>query len=443
MPSWLRRSRDTKPAVSIPVEYRLAMVYQVYFAAVGPPPDPAELLRSSAAWRDDHVRTLRRGMSEVWHDRFLSVRVLPVEELPFQPPVALLRQSGLGELQERVVEAATHGVVLGCGDLNTPPRIGLWSALALALAVADLLDGVVLDPDARRVLDRDTAAGWFNDLALISASQHVTVPFSVGHERGLGLMTTCGMEKFGLPNLLLADVPPHLDTMAEMVTAVGQLLSESVLRTARERQGEIQSVEVPGEVALDRALFRRAYARELDEPDPDPRPLVRVGLRFGREERAQDPPMIRLVPPAGEPDTGVWLQAACRAMVQDTDEVEVPPGDVDGALQRAHERAVAELPDVKLRFAEGLAPGEVLFVKHGFETPSGGLEWMWIAVSQWANGQVAGQLVNTPRDVPSLQAGATVTVDEQALYDWMLGQKGGRVEGAYTDQVLRQGRAER
>jgi uncharacterized protein YegJ (DUF2314 family) len=107
-------------------------------------------------------------------------------------------------------------------------------------------------------------------------------------------------------------------------------------------------------------------------------------------------------------------------------------------MQRAHERAMAELPDVKQRFADGLAPGEVLFVKHGFEMPSGQIEWMWMVVSEWASGRVVGQLVNTPQDMPSLKAGTTVTVEEDALYDWMIGQSGGRIEGAYTDQVLRQ-----
>lgn len=439
MPNWLRRAGYANPLVSIPVRYKVTAIYQVYFVGAGSlPPDPAALLKSSAASRDDHVSaSLIRGMSELWDRYLFHMQVARVEELPFQPPIGILRHTGLGELEERVLGAATHGVVLGCGDLNTPPRLGLWSALALALAVAAQLDGVIFDPDALRILNRKSAIGWFNELALIAASQHIVVPFSTGHGNGLGLMTTRGMEKFGLPDLELRDVPLGLDKLAVMMTAVAQFLVESVLRTAVERKAEIASVVVPAEISIDRALFHRAHG-SFAELDADSSPLVHVGLNFDPKERAPDPPMIRLVPPRGESDPGVWLHMALRALMDGTDEVRRLRREEADVMHRAHERAMAELPQVKHRFADGFGAGEVLYVKHGFDTPLGGREFLWMAVSQWSNGRLVGQIVNNPHDVPSLMMGETVTVNEDDLFDWMLALPGGRSEGGYTDEVARQ-----
>src|SRR5262249_26886322 len=158
------------------------------------------------------------------------VRVDPVDKLPFpQPPVSLLRYTGLGELEERVFGAARHAVVIGCGDWNAPPRVGLWSALAMALGSAAHLDGVIFDPDALRIVSRQAALEWFTDRGAIAASQHILVPFSVGHEDGLGWMTTRGLEKFGLPDLELRDVPPNLDRLSVLMNSVAQLLVETTL----------------------------------------------------------------------------------------------------------------------------------------------------------------------------------------------------------------------
>jgi uncharacterized protein YegJ (DUF2314 family) len=94
------------------------------------------------------------------------------------------------------------------------------------------------------------------------------------------------------------------------------------------------------------------------------------------------------------------------------------------------------MPYAKKRFADGLRPGELLFVKHGFETQSGSQEYLWLVVTQWPGQHVVGQLANDPQDVPGLKIGQTVTVAEADLFDWMIQLPGDQSEGGYTSQVV-------
>src|SRR5215471_11328004 len=183
MPGWFKKQRDAESMVSIPVRTELTAIFAVYFVSTDAQlPDAASLGLASSSWREEHLRDPLRQAVAALNDRgMVSLRVVdPIDKLPFpQPPVELLRYTGLGELEERVIGAARQAVVIECGDWNAPPRAGLWSALAMATAVAAHLEGVIFDPDALRIVKGKTAVGWFTERGAIAASQHILVPFSV------------------------------------------------------------------------------------------------------------------------------------------------------------------------------------------------------------------------------------------------------------------------
>jgi uncharacterized protein YegJ (DUF2314 family) len=60
---------------------------------------------------------------------------------------------------------------------------------------------------------------------------------------------------------------------------------------------------------------------------------------------------------------------------------------------------------------------------------------MWLAVEQWKGGQVAGTLVNEPDEVPELELGQEVAIDEADIFDWMIQLSAERREGGYTLDV--------
>jgi hypothetical protein len=111
------------------------------------------------------------------------------------------------------------------------------------------------------------------------------------------------------------------------------------------------------------------------------------------------------------------------------------PGSRRG-LRAAHERARATLSGVAARYRAGLPEGTQLLVKHGFPTPGGAREFMWVTVTAWpAGAPVQGTLSNKPEDA-ELELGQALRVAEAGIFDWMLVHPDGRREGAFTTQAL-------
>jgi uncharacterized protein YegJ (DUF2314 family) len=157
-------------------------------------------------------------------------------------------------------------------------------------------------------------------------------------------------------------------------------------------------------------------------------------LRF--DPTAGDFPMIQIVRPDDvTTDQGEWLYSVMKRLVP-VDDVPRMAATESDEMTAAHERAAAELPQIRARFQKGLRPGEILLVKHGFPTPDESREYMWVTVTRWNEGKISGQLSNIPNDVPSLRLGQMVTISESDVFDWMLRLAHGETEGGYTNAVV-------
>jgi uncharacterized protein YegJ (DUF2314 family) len=427
--------REQPPSVvTFPVSATVGSVFAIYFAPNAGGPTRDALAGAAATWSDAHLEPpLRDAVAAFRRQGLVSIELRPGADLP-PLPIDLLRHMGLGELEERIVRATTEVVLVTGQDLNVRPRIGMWAVLTAALGVRELLQGAVFDPDALRIIDPDKSARWSSPTGEIAVTQHIIVPFSIG-DRGLGWMTTRGLQKFGLPDLELRDVPPNLNQLSVLMNAVAQFLVEETFRKVAESKGKIDQLSLAAEIGVDRALVARAGGRKPDS-DSAAGGAATVALRYDSTDRVPGPPMIRIErPPGFSGDTGIWLNHVASQLLGSEDKVRMT--DTSGeAMTRAHGRAVAELPQIKQRFMAGLKPGEVLFIKHGFPTSTGSKEYIWATVNRWEGSALTVQVANDPTDVPGLQRGMTVMLGETDVFDWMLQLPGDRSEGGYTTKVV-------
>ncbi len=88
------------------------------------------------------------------------------------------------------------------------------------------------------------------------------------------------------------------------------------------------------------------------------------------------------------------------------------------------------------RFARGIPDLEHLSVKAPFTTDGGGLEWMWVEVTQWNGAKMKGILQNEPREIAGLQRGATVEVEVESLFDYLHDRGDGSTAGGTTNDIL-------
>lgn len=224
----------------IPVDATVALGFAIYYVPGYPPLSGPELRMRLPAWLDAHLAEPLRGASRQFaageglgYTDDLQRGAIPL------PPYDLLRSEGAGEEELRRLEKGYQLVMVSARDSNRVPRLGLWTAMAGAMAGAEALNGVAYDP-ARMALLGLASQAIAGD-GVVRVREHVA--FRVGADvGGTGWVTSAGMSKFGLPDLRVgfqAGVSPPLD----MLTDVAQQVADAVLRTNHGREECVAEVE--------------------------------------------------------------------------------------------------------------------------------------------------------------------------------------------------------
>jgi uncharacterized protein YegJ (DUF2314 family) len=107
----------------------------------------------------------------------------------------------------------------------------------------------------------------------------------------------------------------------------------------------------------------------------------------------------------------------------------------DPALLAAAAEARRRWPEFTAAFHSGDKSCERFTVKAPFVTSKDGVEWMWIEVVSMLNGKIQGAVGNDPVDVPGVQLGSPVEVDQDQIQDWLYLRKG-TVVGCFTAKAL-------
>ncbi|WP_125206206.1 DUF2314 domain-containing protein [Capsulimonas corticalis] len=431
---------------NVPVEIKLPDIltvgFGVYFRSAGEPPSDAALRAMAGAWIERWMELPMRGAAlEYLQSPMLRVEVRPVRDTPM-PPMDMLRAMGMGELEERRTAAATHLVMLAGSDAVRHPWFGLHSTHAAALGMAHGLNGVVYDAQTSQILPTTLLEESIPGDGRFALTQQIVIPFSA-NERGEGWMTTKGMEKFGLPNLQIKNVPPGCASV--LMNAMNGVASRLISITARETDGRkepLKLLKVGPEIRVGAEDVVRAYGKEdgeEDRPGEGVRGWSTVRLTKERSWRGSEM-MLTIGPPApGNTKTSSWLYTLLEDLFGSSDEVQLIEGGSE-TMETAHLRAVAELSAVKQRFQNALPPGTTLYMKHGFPRRGAeGEEFMWIAVKTWRGDQISGTLVNDPQYCLHLRVGQPVQISEAQVFDWLITTLDGAREGEYTTHALRGG----
>jgi len=342
----------------------------------------------------------------------------------------------LGSEGERLYGSATHCVRILTANSLLSPWLHLWAGLGAARGIAAGLEGIIYDLRAARFLLPDTYCLGLPPDARLGIVQHLSVLYSIG-ERGLGWVTTKGLDKFGLPNLEFRDIPPNLapdagramNGVAQRIAGVLAALLERASRPPRALYLEREIMVGPADVA--------AALAPADIPAGEkPRGPAAVRLEYSGCGRGGLEPFVSLGPPrAFEGSRGAWLYGLVEGLLGLPEDRCVMISSGHEALREAHRRATARLGEVRRRFQAGLPAGEVLLVKLGFKS-EGTVEYMWVAVNTWRGNRLQGQLANQPEWIRELNAGDPIEIGQSQVFDWEIHRSDGTREGGYSTAVL-------
>ena len=171
---------------------------------------------------------------------------------------------------EDLGEPATDVVAFATMASPRPGPVHEWLTRAASAAFAAELGLPVVDGFARQVLSAGEALATLPGAPRLT---HVGGGFRladwVAVRQAGQCLTTCGLGRFGLPELRLDDVPPELHpawTIA--LTGLGSRLLELLrreLRGALRRGGETAFVQVPDQIEISRVDVGAAYGLDLTQ----------------------------------------------------------------------------------------------------------------------------------------------------------------------------------
>ncbi len=289
-------------AVTLPVPETISQLWVVLHE--GPSPSVADCREWVDEWVSDRVRGPLSPHLPRFLTDFLRLEGVAIEEVPC-PPLSMLRYLGLGPEEEVLLQRARRAIVVSGVDVPAPPRAGYWAGLCASRALALASGGIVLDPDQRRIrpLAEYTEAPPLH--GRLQIQRHILVPTSCC-ANGTYWVTSLGMDRLGLPNLQISEVPRLLVPEAQrLLNTVAQALVEGLEAHALAQLSmELDVLEVSAS-AMGRALDLPVRASGS----------AHVGLRL--EEKEGREPMIRLQPPPRGPFAGTvgeWLRAAVDAL---------------------------------------------------------------------------------------------------------------------------------
>jgi hypothetical protein len=196
-------------------------------------------------------------------------------------------------------------IAVRCLDRRGPRRPGLWAALSVAHALAELFGGVVVDPRRSAATFGVCARVRAPADGRVHAINHLCIPSSRG-QLGQRWLSSVGMAHFGLPDLELVAVPdPLAELGARLLLGVAQHVIDASWSPPRAGAHSREALLTVGE--LHWALG--------GEPGTVPITKGRGWTRVAVELDASRawPESLRLGPPLGSRswrDTGAWIRDA-------------------------------------------------------------------------------------------------------------------------------------
>lgn len=353
---------------------------------------------------------------------------LGVERVPPPPRDALARAGDLDAAGLDRLAHASRALVVAVQAGANDARFALGSVERLVADVADDTAAIVCDRESNRCWSHVAWRAALGDGADRQPRADREIAVVVRPDGELRRITSAGMGKLGLPDLVVERIPGSFEGLAAgLVLATCQTLIE---RGRLDGPGrlvvDLDRIESAGVAARLEKVVRAGAKRRVEIRLVVAQPRDGDGGRRFAE--------ITFVDESGrglaerQRDTLVQLFGAEDSVAR------APAADPD--LDAASRRARARLPALRQAFERGRGGGEKLFVKAPFRAKTGEDEWMWIEVLRWDGDSLHGVLVNAPALPSDLGAGAEVVVAEASVVDVMRKLADGGVEGDETGAVL-------
>lgn len=316
------------------------------------------------------------------------------------------------------------GFVIPVADFESNFR----QANRAAALVAESFGALIADDDTRDIY---SVASWrearISDAGTpLKPYQHITVHL---YRQGDYLRAvTLGMSKFGLPDLVIAELhgPENRPASALMEVLVQRLyeaptklqqgrltLALSDLRHQALRKQMEKSLQPGG-----RGEGVVCLSEARPEPGDANNRLLRIGFDLSTGADRHEKRLNFFVTMFG---------------ISETDIIGARSGDAE--LLAASRRAREQIPVLRAAVKSGLKPNEQVFVKAPF-SEAGQTEFMWIHVARWEGGRIRGVLTSTPRSIRTVRFGQEVDVAESDFYDYIRRHPDGKSEGNETGKIL-------
>jgi uncharacterized protein YegJ (DUF2314 family) len=302
------------------------------------------------------------------------------------------------------------------------------ASLILAEQVARDTNGILWDDETREAFSvgewhATRLETWDGDLP--DVRRHTVIHAYKGDH--LVRAITLGMQKFGLPDLVVEDFSWSMSRpIGNLLNTMGQALLEGL------------TISVPGQADLDLRSLRHRSARESQMPSTQKEVPALAKLKLVEAKRDKGDPENRLMEIEFDhypgPDRYARQAAMITALFGASDSIKVVHHSDE--LLSARDAARAQLPSLRDQFNRGLQPGEYIMVKAPFKTSSGDNEWMWVEVTAWKGSDITGLLKNDPFNVPRLRVGQMVKVRQEEVFDYLRQDATGHVEGNTTGRIL-------
>lgn len=337
---------------------------------------------------------------------------------------------GLSREEAEALQKTEKVLVLDWAYSKQHVWTGLRSALELTHSLARRTGGLIWDEMTREVFSpnqwkEQRISDWTEDIPDLTKHTTIHAYNTDGSVRAISL----GMEKFGLPDVVVEDFSWSLSRpVGHLITLVCQAMAEGA------------KFDIPGEFDLDIRGIENPKVREpqVTNLKPSATGVALLSLQEGTWEEGD--PLNRLIEITFDRATGPDLHAKQSQILaqgfgwEDT----ATPIQHDEALQAASRRAREKLPTLRQAFRKGLVPGEYILVKAPFATSSGEREWMWVEVTSWEKDTITGLLRNEPVNIPNLHAGQIVQVSQEEVFDFIWKHADGTVDGNETGKLIQQ-----
>jgi len=237
---------------------------------------------------------------------------------------------------------------------------------------------------------------------------------------------TFGMQRFGLPDLVIEDSPcSNVNSASQLLTIIAQLLLEG-----NQLEGTKFLVDLD---ALKNKEFKNITATILND-NATKKATINFNTSVPMEEGDPMNTIFRVDFNNKDFKNPQAYESEVYKQVFGIDD-EITHVSHNDEITAASQRAKEKLPELRALFNEGLDQ-TTLLLKAPFTTDDGGNEWMWIEVTRWRGNTIDGILQNKPYYIKNLKSGAKVTVQQEDIFDYLLYKADGTTEGNETGKLI-------